>query len=271
MLDIAAKVSDSSVSSPPAALSSPGLDPLPPVEDLVVRYAPMVSAMARPYAKVGVPFQDLTQEGALGLLDAAERFDPEHGTSFATYARWWVRYRMQRYLRRNRAMVALPQTRAIRRVRRKLRAVTARLEAERSAAVTAADIAEALDVDVEDVELVQAELASRDVEITPGRDPRGRLDAPDGTPEEEAARREARGLAHRLVGAVLDRLDDREKLIVSERRLTDSPRSLRELGKRLSISAERVRQLEKRAFRKMRDGLEERGLARTAQACAVAV
>ncbi|MGE0789418.1 MAG: sigma-70 family RNA polymerase sigma factor [Sandaracinaceae bacterium] len=241
------------------------------LNEVVQRCQPMVRAIARPYAKLGMSASDLQQEGALGLLDAALRFDPGFGARFSTYARWWVRCRIQRYLQANRAIVALPDTRQVRLARRKLRATTARLESERQCSVTSADVAEELGIAEEDVALARAELRHRDMPVDYDGDLRERAadtDSWDPTPEDIVAREERRRLAERLVRSVLCCLDERERFIVRERQLRDTPRTLRELGEELSISSERVRQLEQRALDKMHSGLCETGRLAMARRCA---
>lgn len=235
---------------------------------LVHKHAPLVRSMALRYARHGVLPEDLEQEGALGLLDAAVRFDPSHGARFSTYARWWVRDRMQRYLRANRQMVPLPQTRALRRTRYRMRATFARMEQEAGGPVSNEAVAHALGVDLEDVLAVRTELSRRDVPVVEsgerGYEPR----SGKRSPEDEAARGERQRLAHRLVREALEHLDERERLIVTERSLSDEPVSLRELGERLAISSERVRQLETRAYAKIRQDIVARGGLETAHACA---
>lgn len=239
--------------------------------ELVVQHVPLVRAMARRYAHSGVLFDDLVQEGMIGLLVAAERFEPERGLRFATYARWWVRWRMQRYLRQNRAIVGLPETRAIRFVRRRIWGARRDLEQRGRTGVTDADLAQELGVDEEDVALVRAELGQRSAPLSPTAERLDGLYEPDRRapdPEGVAARHELRNEARFLIESCLGHLDERERFIVNERRLAEPPSSLRELGDRLAISAERVRQLEQRAFQKMRRELRSLGRLGEAKTCA---
>ncbi|MCA9609615.1 MAG: sigma-70 family RNA polymerase sigma factor [Myxococcales bacterium] len=254
----------STLEPPPADLDAS-------TRELVVRHVPLVRAMARRYAHFGVSFDDLVQEGMLGLLVAAERFEPERGNQFATYARWWVRWRMQRYLQANRAIVGIPETRAIRFVRRRLRTTTRALEQRGRHTVSNAELARELGVDEEDVALVRSELGGRSAPLGPSTDRAEGLYEPDRVapdPEGEAARHELREEAHGLVTSALEHLDERERFIVAERRLAEPPSSLRELGDRLALSAERVRQLEQRAFEKMRRELRSLGRLTEARTCA---
>ena len=242
---------------------------LPPEEihRLVEAHRPLVRAMAKRYAGLGLARDDLEQEGALGLLFAAMRFDPTYGTRFSTYARWWVRYRMQQFLRANRGIVPLPQTRSIQRARRKLRSTSDRIRRETGDAVKDDDLAEAIGVDVDDVVAVRMELSNRDVPVVEGREP-GHQPRASADPEDEAAWWERQRLAHELVETALTRLDERERWIITERRLAEEPASLREIGEHLAISGERVRQLETRALSKLKREIEKDGALGLAHTCA---
>lgn len=237
------------------------------IHRLVETHRPLVRAMAKRYAGLGPAADDLEQEGALGLLFAAMRFDPEYGTRFSTYARWWVRYRMQQFLRANRGIVPLPQTRAIQRTRRKLRSTSDRIRQETGDAVRDDALAEAIGVDVEDVVAVRMELSNRDVPVVEGREPGHQPQAAED-PEDQVACVERQRLAHRVVETALTQLDERERCIITERRLSDAPASLREIGARFAISGERVRQLETRALSKLKKELEKHGALEVAHTCA---
>jgi RNA polymerase sigma-32 factor len=239
------------------------------LHELVVKHRPLVAAMAKRYGRPGAPREDLLNEGFVGLLDAAGRFDPERGTRFSTYARWWVRYYMQRYVRANRRMVTPSKTRNMRKLRQRLRKTARELEQRRGGSVSAEELAKVLEVSVNEVLEVQQELSYPDMPISVD-DPRGGHDpvSDDGNPEDEAALEERRRVARELTERALAVLDARERRIVCDRVLSEERRSLREIGEALQVSGERVRQIEATALRKMRKVLESTSTDLAALACA---
>mgnify|MGYP001172807397 CR=1 FL=1 len=213
--------------------------------------------VASRFAGRAAPMEDLVAEGALGLCEAARRFDPAHGARFATYATWWVRAYVRSYALKNRRLVALPSTRAGRRVLGGTARAEATLTARLGRAPSAPELAEALGVEVEDVELVRGALGARDVSIEAHADgPALPLPSPYPTPEEAVASAEAGAQAQAAVARALGTLDRREREIVRRRYLDDEAQTLRVIGRDLGLSRERVRQLELRARDKMRRELD---------------
>lgn len=220
------------------------------LDRLVLSQTGMVRYMARSLSRTGVPVEDLRSEGVIGLLEAAQRFDPDRGNRFATYARWWVRHYMQRYVQENRRIVRLPQTRALLRAQRRLNKARSRIEAKTGRRAEVEELADALDVTIDDVLTVLHDRSGGDM---PLQDPSGNEPAYIGaSPEDQAARNQRDRLAHDTLAEAWNTLDERERRILDERWFTEAPRTLQDLGVTFGVTRERVRQLEARAMKKLR-------------------
>ncbi|HEY7782245.1 MAG TPA: RNA polymerase sigma factor RpoD/SigA, partial [Ktedonobacterales bacterium] len=210
-------------------------------------------AIARNYANCGVPMIDLIQEGNIGLMHAAELFDWRRGTRFGTYAGWWIRQAISRAAREQSRMIHLPEHVAAR--LHKVRAVAARLTQDHGDEPTIARIADATGLPAEEVTgllgLVEQPL-SLDVTRAGDEHPlQDTLEDPDAeVPADVAARHE---LGDGLRQA-LDHLTEREREIVRMRfGIEDGhARTLREVGRELRLSRERVRQIETSALARLR-------------------
>ena len=210
-------------------------------------------AIARNYVNCGVPLIDLIQEGNIGLMHAAEMFDWHRGTRFGTYAGWWIRQAISRAAREQSRMIHLPEHVAAR--LHKVRAVTARLTQDHGDAPTVERIADATGISAAEVTallgLVEQPL-SLDVTRAGDEHPlQDTLEDPDAeVPADVAARHE---LGDGLRQA-MEHLTEREREIVSLRFGIDDghARTLREVGRELRLSRERVRQIEASALARLR-------------------
>lgn len=230
---------------------------------LIRAYSRLAVSMAGRFRRYGLPYEDLVQQGNLGLMRAAEKFDPDNGARFSTYARWWIKASMQDYVMRNLSVVRTATNAAQKKLFFNLRRVQAELErAEatgRSPAELAPEIARKLEVPVAEVELMLGRMAGPDLSLNApqGEAQEGRewvdLIEDDGPGAEDVVlgRREADRRRAALTDALMA-LPQRERRIVVERHLAEAPRTLTELGEQLGISKERVRQLEERALARMR-------------------
>lgn len=229
----------------------------------------LVIALATRFRHYGLPVADLIQEGHVGLLEAAARFEPEREVRFSTYATWWIRASMQDYILRNWSIVRGGTSSAQKALffnLRRLRARLSRSSTDQSAQIFTT-IAQAIGVSKADVELMDTRLSGPDVS----------LNAPvsDSDSSSIGERMEflvdSGPLPDQLVGESIDSkrrvdwlqdamtvLSERELRIVRERRLTDEAATLESLGDDLGISKERVRQIENRAMEKLRRALTER-------------
>jgi len=220
---------------------------------LVSSHLRMTLSVAMRYAGRGLPVEDLVSEGAVGLCEAAKRFELERGTRFSTYAAWWVRAHIRAFALRNRRVVAMPATRNGRVVMGRAAEAQRRLTADLGRPPTDDELAADLGVRRSDVELVHSAMRGRDVSLTPRDDgPDVRLSAPGPSPEDVVADREWRERAAERVQGALTALDDRELEIVQRRFLRGESQTLRAIGAEMGLSRERVRQLELRAKDKLR-------------------
>ncbi|MBR9762204.1 MAG: RNA polymerase factor sigma-32 [Rhodobacteraceae bacterium] len=237
---------------------------------LVTAYMRLAISMASKYRRYGAPVNELIQEAGLGLMKAADKFDPDRGVRFSTYAVWWIKASIQEYVMRNWSMVRTGSTSSQKSLFFNMRRVQARLEREAMAQGVELDghqlrqlIATEVGVPLRDVEMMEGRLSGSDFSLnaTQSSDEEGRewietlVDQGADTEELVAESHDRSALRRWLAGAMAE-LNDRERLIVSERKLRDTPRTLESLGKELGLSKERVRQLEAAAFTKMRRKLD---------------
>ncbi len=235
-------------------------------DKLVLSNMRAVIKISSEFANQHVPFNDLIQEGTMGLLKAVDRFDPERGTRFLSYAAWWIRAYIRDYLLRTRSLVRLGTTQRQRTVYSRLG--RARREADREGLrgeERMQRIVEIIGVDRKTVESMAGRLGGYDVSLDQpaGSEadsaPRSAfIPANDPDPETSlVAEQEAANDTRNLYDAISE-LPEREQEIIQRRHLNDDKETLQEVGERLGISRERVRQLEVRAFRRMRQALESR-------------
>ena len=237
---------------------------------LVTAYMRLAISMAAKFKRYGAPMNDLIQEAGLGLMKAADKFDPDRGVRFSTYAVWWIKASIQDYVMRNWSMVRTGSTSSQKSLFFNLRRVQARLEREAQQRGETLDshqlrqlIATEVGVPLADVEMMEGRLSGSDYSLnaTQSTDEDGREwietleDDAEQAAERVAQRRDTERLRVWLVKA-LNGLNERERFIVKERKLRDEPRTLESLGEELGLSKERVRQLEAAAFQKMRRALE---------------
>lgn len=237
---------------------------------LITAYMRLAISMASKFRRYGAPMNDLIQEASLGLMKAADKFDPERGVRFSTYAVWWIKASIQDYVMRNWSMVRTGSTSSQKSLFFNLRRVQARLEREASSRGEVLDrhqmrqmIATEVGVPLHDVEMMEGRLAGSDFSLnaTQSSDDEGRewIETLEDDGAQQSAQVEAEKdidtLREWLVTA-MTALNEREQFIVRERKLRDTPRTLESLGNELGLSKERVRQLEAAAFGKMKKSLE---------------
>jgi len=237
---------------------------------LITAYMRLAISMAAKFRRYGAPMNDLIQEASLGLMKAADKFDPDRGVRFSTYAVWWIKASIQDYVMRNWSMVRTGSTSAQKALFFNLRRVQAKLEREAAQRGESLDqhqlrqmVAADVGVSVNDVEMMEGRLSGSDYSLnaTQSSDEDGRewIDAleDDGVQAAEAVEgsHDTDRLRDWLITA-LQSLNPRERYIVAERKLREAGRTLESLGEELGLSKERVRQLEAAAFAKLRKTLE---------------
>ncbi|RBI75835.1 RNA polymerase factor sigma-32 [Roseovarius sp. TE539] len=240
---------------------------------LINAYMRLAISMAAKFKRYGAPMNDLIQEAGLGLMKAADKFDPDRGVRFSTYAVWWIKASIQDYVMRNWSMVRTGSTSSQKSLFFNMRRVQARIEREAMAQGEELDgyqlremIAHEVGVPLRDVEMMEGRLSGSDFSLnaTQSAEDEGRewieTIEDEGARGDELVERDHDMDALRgWLADALEALNDRERFIVRERKLREDARTLESLGEELSLSKERVRQLEAAAFAKMRRHLERQG------------
>jgi RNA polymerase sigma-32 factor len=237
------------------------------LHELASAHMRLVIALAARFRHYGLPLADLIQEGHVGLLEAAARFEPERDVRFSTYATWWIRASIQDYILRNWSIVRGGTSSAQKALFFNLRRLRAKLSQNPGAGGNStmfATIALAIGVSQADVELMDTRLSGSDVSLNApvsDSDSSGQTERVDFLVDDKPLPDEMVGeeidttrRIHQLNEA-LGVLTERELKIVRERRLAEEAATLEALGERLGISKERVRQIENRAIEKLKKAL----------------
>jgi RNA polymerase sigma-32 factor len=237
----------------------------PALHELVQAYMRLVIALAARFRNYGLPMADLVQEGNVGLMRAAMRFEPGRDVRFSTYAAWWIRSAIQDFILRNWSIVRTGTTAAQKSLFFNLRHLRARIAGVSSGPMTREarqQIARELGVSVADVETMELRLGAADQSLNAPIGDAGDEEGLDlltdarANPEEVAIGTNDTAARSRWLVRGLDALTPRERWIVRQRRLSDEGTTLEQLGQALGVSKERVRQLEHRALSKLKTAIE---------------
>jgi RNA polymerase sigma-32 factor len=237
------------------------------LHELVRAYTRLVVSIAARFRHYGLPVGDLVQEGNVGLMQAAARFEPDRGVRFSTYAAWWIRSAMQDYVLRNWSIVRTGTTAAQKSLFFNLRRLRARIEESSGAPLTDAGrrkIASELHVELAEVELMDMRLGAADQSLNAPVGDSSEDDwqdfLPDRRPNPEEVVTSTRDgeIRSRWLAEAMGELSSRERAIIRQRRLQEEGATLEELGRELGVSKERVRQLEHRALVKLRQSIRRR-------------
>ena len=232
---------------------------------LVTSHLRLAAKIAMGYRGYGLPVSEIISEGNIGLMQALNRFEPERGFRFSTYAIWWIRAAIQDYILRSWSLVKIGTTANQKKLFFKLRSVKSKIAAFDSGDLRpdqVALIAKNLDVDEQDVVDMNRRLGGdksinaplhEDGETGEWQD---HLVDQSPSPEAIAVEQDDKEHQHKALIAAIDVLDDRERRIFEARHLVDEPLTLEDLAAQFNVSRERIRQIEARAFEKVRKAVK---------------
>jgi len=235
------------------------------LHELVKSYTRLVVSIANKFRYYGLPIGDLIQEGNIGLMTAAEKFDPDRELRFSTYASWWVKSCIQDYILRNWSIVRTGTTAAHKSLFFNFRRLRARIESDKEHEglndADRAEIAEDLGVRVQDVEHMEGRLSGVDsslnMTVSDESDDewQNMLASEAPNPEDVVVEMRSAETRSEWLNKALRQLPEREQMIISERHLNEEVVTLEALGHELGISKERVRQLEQRAMTQLKSAI----------------
>jgi RNA polymerase sigma-32 factor len=232
---------------------------------LVNSHLRLVAKIAMGYRGYGLPLSELISEGNIGLMQGVKKFEPERGFRLATYAMWWIRASIQEFILRSWSLVKMGTTAAQKKLFFNLRRMKNRIEAFEEGDLRPEDvkkIATDLGVTEEDVVSMNRRMAmggdtSLNVPLRDDSEGTWQDFLVDSEPlqDERVAEAEESQMRHELLIEAMQALNDRERHILTERRLRDDPKTLEELSQVYDVSRERIRQIEVRAFEKLQKAL----------------
>ena len=232
---------------------------------LVNSHLRLVAKIAMGYRGYGLPVSELISEGNIGLMQGVKKFEPERGFRLATYAMWWIRASIQEFILRSWSLVKMGTTAAQKKLFFNLRRMKNRIEAFEEGDLKPEDVAKI----AKDLGVTEDDVISMNRRMAMGGDTS--LNVPlredgegtwqdwlvDSEPlqDERVADAQESRVRHELLVEAMESLNDREKHILTERRLSDDPKTLEELSQVYNVSRERIRQIEVRAFEKLQKAL----------------
>jgi len=233
---------------------------------LVTSHLRLVAKIAFGYRGYGLPIGDLISEGNVGMMQAVRRFEPDKGFRLATYAMWWIRASIHEYILRSWSLVKIGTTAAQKKLFFNLRRLKRQIHAAETGDLTpeqAAKIAEKLGVPEAEVVSMNRRMMGPDHSLNAPLRTEGEGEwmdwlADEGTDQEtQVAEQEEYGKRRELLLHAMSGLNRRERQILTERRLQDTPKTLETLSQEYGISRERVRQIEVRAFEKLQKSIKQ--------------
>jgi len=232
---------------------------------LVTSHLRLVAKIAMGYRGYGLPASELISEGNIGLMQGVKKFEPDRGFRLATYAMWWIRASIQEYILRSWSLVKMGTTAAQKKLFFNLRRMKSQIDAFEEGDLkpeAVKKIATDLGVTEEEVTTMNRRMAmggdtSLNVQVGEDGDAQWQdwLVDTDPLQDERLADAQEKTVRHDMLEQAMDALNDREKNILAERRLSDDPKTLEELSQVYGVSRERVRQIEVRAFDKLQKAM----------------
>ena len=232
---------------------------------LVTSHLRLVAKIAMGFRGYGLPVSELISEGNIGLMQGVKKFDPDRGFRLATYAMWWIRASIQEFILRSWSLVKMGTTAAQKKLFFNLRRMKAKLNAFDDGDLKPEDLAKI----AKDLGVTELEVTSMNRRMSMGGDTS--LNVPmredgdgqwqdwlqDDAPLQDSVLADAQeaDVRHSMLASAMDDLNERERHILTERRLTDDPKTLEELSQVYNVSRERVRQIEVRAFEKLQKAM----------------
>jgi RNA polymerase sigma-32 factor len=232
---------------------------------LVTSHLRLVAKIAMGYRGYGLPVSELISEGNIGLMQGVKKFEPDRGFRLATYAMWWIRASIQEFILRSWSLVKMGTTAAQKKLFFNLRRMKSKLDAFEDGDLSpenVAKIAKDLGVTEEEVTSMNRRMAmggDTSLHVPMREDGEGQwqdwLQDDSQLQDEAVADAQEADVRHSMLVEAMDDLNEREKHILTERRLTDDPKTLEELSQVYGVSRERVRQIEVRAFEKLQKAM----------------
>ena len=232
---------------------------------LVTSHLRLVSKIAMGYRGYGLPVSELISEGNIGLMQGVKKFEPERGFRLATYAMWWIKASIQEFILRSWSLVKIGTTAAQKKLFFNLRRMKKNLDAYEDTDLHPDDVRKiATDLGVSETEVVNMNRrmmmggdASLNVSFNEDGEGQWQDMLQDDRPlqDETVADAEEAGMRHALLSEAMASLNERERHILTQRRLVEDPQTLEELSQEYGVSRERVRQIEVRAFEKLQKAM----------------
>ena len=233
---------------------------------LVTSHLRLVAKIAMGYRGYGLPMSELISEGNIGLMQGVKKFEPDRGFRLATYAMWWIKASMQEFILRSWSLVKMGTTAAQKKLFFNLRRMKKNIDAFEDTDLHPDDVKKiATDLGVSEAEVVNMNrrmMMGGDASLNVSFNEEGEgqwqdmLVDSDPLQDETVANAEEAQWRHALLAEAMDSLNERERAILFERRLTDDPKTLEELSQTYNVSRERVRQIEVRAFEKLQKAMQ---------------